>query len=96
MLKQDSTGQTFKQKDHHLKAKVKKNFGLMTDELGGKIMRKFAGLRTKKYSYLKENNDEDEKAKNMKKCVIKRKLKFQDYKDCLEAAQIERKINRLN
>ena len=28
-------------------------------------------------------------------CVIKRKLKFQDYKNCLEAAQIERKINYL-
>ena len=29
-------------------------------------MRKFVGLRAKKYSYLKENNDEDEKAKSMK------------------------------
>ena len=27
--------------------------------------------------------------------MIKRKLKFQDYKNCLEAAQIERKINYL-
>ena len=33
--------------------------------------------------------------KNTKKCVIKGKLKFQDYKNCLEAAQIERKINYL-
>ena len=38
----------------------------MKDELGGKIMRKFVGLRAKKYSYLKENNDGDEKAKSMK------------------------------
>ena len=30
--------------------------------------------------------------KGTKKCVIKRKLqKFQDYKNCLEAAQIEKK-----
>ena len=35
------------------------------------------------------------KAKGTKNCVIKRKLKFQDYKNCLEAAQIERKINYL-
>ena len=29
------------------------------------------------------------------KSVIKRKLKFQDYKNCLEAAQIENKIYHL-
>ena len=28
-------------------------------------------------------------------CVIKRKVKFQDYKNCLEVAQIERKVNYL-
>ena len=33
--------------------------------------------------------------KGTKKCVIKRKLKVQDYKNCLEAAQIENKINHL-
>ena len=33
------------------------------------------------------------KQKAQKKCVIKRKLKFKDYKKCLEVAQIERKIN---
>ena len=35
------------------------------------------------------------KAKDTKKCVIKRKLKFQDYKNCLEAAQFENKVNHL-
>ena len=35
------------------------------------------------------------KAKSTKKCVIKRKLKFEDYKNCLEATQIENKINHL-
>ena len=56
-------------------------------------MKDFVGLRTKTYSYLKDNNNEDKKAKGTKKCVIKRKLKFQDYKNFLEAAQIENKIN---
>ena len=35
------------------------------------------------------------KAKSTKKCVIKRILKFEDYKNCLEATQIENKINHL-
>ena len=67
----------------------------MKDELGGKIMKEFVELRSKTYSYLKGNNDEDKKAKDTKKCVIKRKIKFQDYKNFLEAAQIKNKINHL-
>ena len=75
------------------KGKNKKVIGIMKDELGGKIMKEFVGLRAKTYSYLKENNDEDEKAKGTKKCVIKKKIiKFQGYKNCLEAAQIENEI----
>ena len=77
------------------KGENKKVIGLMKNELGGQIMKEFVGLRAKTYSYLKDNNDEDKKAKGTKKCVIKRKLKFEDYKNCLEAAQIENKINHL-
>ena len=72
------------------KGKNKKLIGLMKDELGGQIMKDFFGLRAKTYNYLKDNNDE-----GTKKCAIKRKLKFQDYENCLEAAEIERKINYL-
>ena len=52
----------------------------MKDELGGQITTEFVGSRAKTYSYLKVSNDEDKKAKDTKKCLIKRKLKFQDYK----------------
>ena len=58
-------------------------------------MKEFIRLRANTYSYLKDNNDKDKKAKGTKKCVIKRKLKLEDYKNCLEVAQIENKINYL-
>ena len=63
--------------------KNKKVIGLMKDELGGNIMTEVFALRPKTYSYLKDNCKEDKKAKGTKKCVIKRRLKFNDYKYCL-------------
>ena len=63
----------------------------MKDELRGQIMKELAGLRARTYSYLKENNDEHNKAKGTKKCFKKRKLKFQDYKNCLKTAQTDGK-----
>ena len=63
--------------------KNKKVIGLMKDELGHKIMTEFVALRPKTYSYLKDDCKEDKKAKGTKKCVIKRELKFNNYKDCL-------------
>ena len=65
------------------KGKNKKVIGLMKDELGGKLMTKFVGVRTKTYSYLISDGSEDKKAKGTKKCVIKRKLKFENEKNCL-------------
>ena len=35
----------------------------------------------------------DKKTKGAKKYVKKRKLKFDDYKNCLEATQFENKVN---
>ena len=68
----------------------------MKDELGGKIMTKFVGLRAKTYSYLIDDGSEDKKAKGTKKCVIKKQqLKFENYKNCLEATQLYNKIKYL-
>ena len=67
----------------------------MKDELGGQILKEFLGLKAKTYSYLKDNNDEDKKAKGTRKCIIKTKLKFGDFKNCLEAAQIKDKTDHL-
>ena len=54
----------------------------MKDELGGKIMIIFFGLRAKTCSYLTDDGSEDKKVEGTKKCVIKRKLKFENYKNC--------------
>ena len=48
------------------KRKKKKVIGLMKNELGGKIMKKFLGLRAKTYSYLIDDGSEDKKAKGKK------------------------------
>ena len=63
--------------------KNKKVIGSMKDELGGNTMTEFVALRPKTYSYLTDDCKEDKKAKGKKKCVIKRRLKFSDYKHCL-------------
>ena len=75
------------------KEKKKKVIRLMKDELGGKIMKKIIGLRAKTYSYLIDGGSEDKKVKGTKKCVVKIKLKSENYKDCLKATQLENKIN---
>ena len=49
------------------KGKNKKVIGLMKDELGGKFMKKFVGLRAKTYSYLIDDGSEGKKAKGTKK-----------------------------
>ena len=55
------------------KDKNEKMIGLMKDELGGKTMTKFVGLRVDMYSYLIDDDSEDKKAKDTKTCVIKKK-----------------------
>ena len=67
----------------------------MNGELVGKIMTKFLGLRAKTYSYLIDDGSEGKKAKDTNKYVINRKIKFENYKNCLEVTQCENKINYL-
>ena len=63
--------------------KNKKVIGLTKDELGGEIITEFVTLRPKTYSYLTDDSNEDKKAKGTKKCIIKKMIKFDDYKKCL-------------
>ena len=44
----------------------------MKDELSGKIMTKFVGLRAKSCSCLIDDGSENKKAKGTKKCFIKK------------------------
>ena len=67
--------------------------GLFKDEVDGKIMAEFVALRAKAYAYLINGYDDDDydkkiekiskEAKRTKKCVMKRRLMFENYKDCL-------------
>ena len=50
-------------------------------------------MRANTYSYLIDDGSEDKKAKGRKECVIKKKLEFENYKNCLKAYQLENKIN---
>ena len=58
-------------------------------------MTKLVELRAKTYRYSINDGNEDKKAKDTKKCVIKRKLKFENFKNCLETTQLENEINHL-
>ena len=60
----------------------------MKDELGGDIMREFIALRPKAYAY-KVENKESKKCKGVKKCVVKKDIKFKDYKRCLMTGERE-------
>ena len=61
----------------------KKVIGMFKDELGGKIMKEFCALRAKTYTYLMEDDSENKKAKGIKRCVVKRIIIFENYKNSL-------------
>ena len=46
-------------------------------------MKEFCALRAKTYAYLMEDDSEKKKAKVVQRCVIKRKLMFENYTDSL-------------
>ena len=58
-------------------------------------MTKCVRVRTKLYNYLIDDHSEDKKTKEIKVFVMKRKVKFENYKNCLEATQLDSKIKYL-
>ena len=61
----------------------KKLIGMFKDELGGKVMKEFCVLRAKTYAYLMNDDTKKKKAKGTKKCIIKDRIMFENYKDSL-------------
>ena len=43
----------------------------MKDKIGGQLMNEFVKLKEKTYNYLKDNNDENKKAKGLKSVLQK-------------------------
>ena len=69
-------------------AENKKVIGKFKDEASGDPITEFVGLKSKMYSYKKENKDcdhgtENKTAKGVKKNVIKSELSLSDYRDTL-------------
>lgn len=99
-MKQDSDMYDFSgyDKNHYLYDVVnKKVIGKMKDELNGKIMTEFVGIRPKVYAYVKESEVDDKKCKGLKRVIsvedkkckgVKRvirdnKITFDQYKKCI-------------
>ena len=67
----------------------KKVIGMFKDEVAGKQITHFVGLRPKLYSFRIEEDKEVRKCKGIKKNVIKKKLDFDDYVKCLFSGKKE-------
>jgi len=74
----------------------KKVIGKFKDEAAGQIITEFVGLRSKMYSYIKENGENGETAKGIKKIVIKKSINHADYKNTLfNGAQMYHKMKTI-
>ena len=74
----------------------KKVLGMFKDEVKGKNIKEFVGLRAKLYSFIIEDGEENKKCKGVKKQVVKENITHEDYKTCLlTGKEILRKQNIL-
>ena len=74
----------------------KKVLGMFKDEVAGKIITEFVGLRAKLYSFKMEDGKENKRCKGVKKQVVKESITHEDYKTCLlSGKEILRKQNIL-
>ena len=61
----------------------KKVIGVFKDEAAGIPVIEFVGLRSKMYSYVKDDGKGSKPTKGITKVVIKKDIKYENYKDVL-------------
>ena len=61
----------------------KKVLGMFKDEVKGKVIDEFVGLREKLYSFKMFEGEKTKKCKGVKKSVVKKTITHEDYKKCL-------------
>ena len=64
-----------------------KVLGKFKDEAEGKPINEFVGLRSKAYSFKMDEGKEIKKCKGIKKAVVERTIRHEDYKKCLETGK---------
>ena len=72
----------------------KKVIGKFKDEVAGRQITHFVGLRPKMYSFKIEESKTVKKLKGIKKSVIKKQIDFEDYVDCLKTGK--KKMRSMN
>ena len=65
----------------------KKVLGMFKDEVEGKIIKEFVGLRAKLYSYKMDEGEESKKCKGVKRQVVATSITHEDYKTCLRTGK---------
>ena len=72
----------------------KKVLWMFKDEVAGRCIKEFVGLRAKLYSYKMLEGEENKKCKGVKKSVVKKSITYEDYKTCLFTGKEQlRKMN---
>ena len=82
-IKIDLTAATIQKTLRILIRQTRKVIGKFKDEACGIPITEFVGLRSKMYSYIKDNNKGGKTAKGIKKNIINNTIKHTDYKNVL-------------
>ena len=64
-----------------------KVLGMFKDEVAGDNIKEFVGLRAKLYSFKTEDGTEKKKCKGIKKAVVAKSIRHENYKTCLQTGK---------
>ena len=73
----------------------KKVIGMFKDEVAGKNITHFVGLRPKLYSFAVEGGGLNKKCKGIKKNVVKKTISFEDYVQCLFSGEKQMRLMKI-